>query len=641
MITYLLLVLPCFSIFSQKTSTDSLQQLLKKTPHSNSQYADIMNQLATANFYLNTDEAIKWANKALNISKKKHWKKEEALAQKTLGITNAVKNNMDNALSHFQESIKIAEENHFEEIASAGYHNLVGVYLYYFDEESEDAAKKIYITKAKEAQKKSLYYKKRINNPNEMAHGYSGMGGIFLKQADIEKDTAVLREVLDSALFYNHKAYNISKQEGNKFMEGISSINLCLALYGQTRYEEADQFAQLALDIGKKGNTYILTNASLAMADIKNKQKKKVSAKRYYKKAITLAQKTDLKHIEVDALKKLITLLIEENRGKEANQYFERYEAVQQKLNNQIQAMTTQLKTEKEEQKNIHLIKENNLLLSINQSYTFLVGGLITILFLTAFFASYLWRQRQTIKTQNRQLAEANETKNQFFSIIAHDLRGPVLSFQNISKKIYYLDKKGKEGDVNKMLAQVDFAAKNLNSLLDNLLNWSLIEENTFPYQPTEINLKSLSNEIYELFKPLADDKGVKLKQHIFADFIVFVDRNSLSTILRNLVSNAIKFSQSGGEVIISAKNKKENILLRVEDTGQGIPADVQKKLFSLNQKKVREGTHGEKGTGLGLVLCEKFTKLNGGKIEVQSQVGKGTLFTITLPRNVTSKINA
>ena len=631
--TYLLLILPFIPVFSQKNPTDSLENLLKKTARSDVQYVEIINQLASANFYLDTEKAVEWAEEALDISKDKKWQKEEANAQKILGITSAVKGDMKDALFHFQESIKIAERNNFEKIISGGYHNLVGVYLYYFDEEKENTAKTIYLSKAMDAQKKSFFYKKRINNPNEIAHAYSGIGGIFLKQADLEKDSIILREVLDSAFYYNYKAYNLATQEGNRFLEGISSLNISLTLYKQDRYEEAAKFAEIALNIAKEGNAYIHTHALLCMADIRNRQKKEVIAEEYYKSAIVHSRKAELKHIEVEALKKMISLLNKKNRGVEANQYFERYEAVQQKLNDQIQAMTTQLKTEKEEQKNIYLVNENNLLQSVNQSYTFIVGGLVAALLLGVFFMSYLWRQRQTIKTQNLQLTQANETKNQFFSIIAHDLRGPVLSFQNLSKKIYYLDKKGEEGDVDKMLEQVDFAANNLNSLLDNLLNWSLVEGNTFPYQPAKINLKDLSNEIYGLFKPLADSKGVKLKQHIFSDFIVLADRNSLSTILRNLVSNAIKFSHHGDEVVISAKNKKENILLRVEDTGQGIPVKIQKELFLLNQEKVREGTYGEKGTGLGLVLCEKFTKLNGGKIELLSQVGKGTLFTVTLPR--------
>ena len=278
------------------------------------------------------------------------------------------------------------------------------------------------------------------------------------------------------------------------------------------------------------------------------------------------------------------------------------------------------------------LIKENNLLQSLNQSYT-LIGIILIVSLLIAFgFIYYLWKQRQIINKQNALLTQVNATKNQFFSIIAHDLRGPVVAFQNLSKKINYLNQKGKEGDVNRMLHQVDFAAKNLNDLLDNLLSWSLIQENAFPYQPTSVNLKELSTEIYQLYLPQAKSKGIKLKQHIFADFIVKADRNSLSTIIRNLISNAIKYTDSGDEVRIIAKKIRGKIELRIEDTGRGIPHDIRTKLFLLNEEKIVEGTKGEKGTGLGLVLCKNFVDLNNGEIFVKSQLGKGTLFSVSLP---------
>lgn len=279
-----------------------------------------------------------------------------------------------------------------------------------------------------------------------------------------------------------------------------------------------------------------------------------------------------------------------------------------------------------------HLIKDNDLLQFLNRYYLFIGIILIGSLFVAIGFIYHLWNQRQIIKKQNALLAQVNATKNQFFSIIAHDLRGPVVAFQNLSKKINYLNKKGNEGDVNKMLHQVDLAAKNLNVLLDNLLSWSLVQENAFPYQPTFVNLKELSTEIYQLYLPLAKSKGIKLKQHIFADFIVNADRNSLSTIIRNLISNAIKFSNAGDEVRIIAKKSKDKIELRIEDTGIGIPPDIQTKLFFLNEEKLSEGTKGEKGTGLGLVLCKNFVDLNKGEIFVKSQLGKGTLFSISLP---------
>lgn len=265
-----------------------------------------------------------------------------------------------------------------------------------------------------------------------------------------------------------------------------------------------------------------------------------------------------------------------------------------------------------------------------NQS---IIGSfLFSIIIGASFLIYYLWKQRQTIALQNEQLKNINDKRNQLFSVIAHDLRGPIISFQNISKRIAYLQENGKAKEVDKMLKMTDVAAKNLNSLLDNLLSWSLTEQGNYPNNPTRINLKTLCEDSVELFKPLAQIKGVKLKQHTFADQFILADKNTMAIILRNLVNNAIKFSNYGDQVVLRSKKEKGKVLLEVKDTGIGISPQIQKYIFTLNDDKLKLGTEGEKGTGLGLVLCKQLVEMNNGNLTLQSQVGKGSQFTISFP---------
>lgn len=290
----------------------------------------------------------------------------------------------------------------------------------------------------------------------------------------------------------------------------------------------------------------------------------------------------------------------------------------------------------------ILFLNNEPILLNSNNSFNFsnisnqsIIGSLlfsIIIIIGALFLIYYLWKQRQIIALQNEQLKNINDRRNQLFSVIAHDLRGPIISFQDISKRITYLQENGKPQDVDKMLKMTDVAAKNLNSLLDNLLSWSLTEQGNFPNHPTRVNLKSLCEDCIELFKPLAEIKGVKLKQHAFADQFIFADKNAMAIILRNLVNNAIKFSTQGDQVVLRSKKTKGRVLLEVQDTGIGITPQIQKKIFTLNDDKVMLGTQGEKGTGLGLVLCKQLVEMNEGKLSLQSQVGKGTQFTISFP---------
>jgi len=285
------------------------------------------------------------------------------------------------------------------------------------------------------------------------------------------------------------------------------------------------------------------------------------------------------------------------------------------------------------------LSNESTLLASTNNfdlskiSRQSMIGGLLfSIIIGSLFLIYYLWRQRQTIVLQNEQLKNINDKRNQLFSVIAHDLRGPIISFQNISKRITYLQENGKPQDVDKMLKMTDAAAKNLNSLLDNLLSWSLTEQGNFPNHPTRINVKTLCEDSVELFKPLAEIKGVKLKQHTFSDQFILADNNAMAIILRNLVNNAIKFSKHGDQVVLRSRKVNGKVLLEVKDTGTGITPQIQEKIFTLNDDKVMLGTEGEKGTGLGLVLCKQLVEMNEGNLSLQSQVGKGTLFTISFP---------
>ncbi|MFK8006773.1 MAG: ATP-binding protein [Saprospiraceae bacterium] len=235
---------------------------------------------------------------------------------------------------------------------------------------------------------------------------------------------------------------------------------------------------------------------------------------------------------------------------------------------------------------------------------------------------------------QTKKLKKYNQMKDEFFAIIAHDLRGPVVSFQNMSRKVKFLNEEGSQKDVDVMLELVDTAADSLNTLLDNLLNWALIQKGIFPYRPNELKLEKMINETVQLFSPMAEIKGIRIEQNISDQILIKADKDAIKAILRNLVSNAIKFSSQGDLIKINAKTKNGNVLLQIEDSGMGMPPEVIEKLFVLHGEKIKRGTKGEKGSGLGLVLCKELIELNNGSIEVKSELEKGTAFSILVPRN-------
>lgn len=247
--------------------------------------------------------------------------------------------------------------------------------------------------------------------------------------------------------------------------------------------------------------------------------------------------------------------------------------------------------------------------------------------------------QNAEIKAQRDHLDDLNHTKNKFFSIISHDLRAPMGAFQSLSDIMDYNLKSKNYEELSEVTEEVVKQSKHVSLLLDNLLNWAVNEEGHFPYHPEKINVKKTLEESEAIFSPLAAYKNIDLTFKSDNNHEVLVDKNSFSTIIRNLVSNAIKFTPQSGEIAVTTEQLDENIIIKVQDNGAGIPEERYKKLFVLRENNSSSGTAGEKGVGLGLQLVYDFVQMNKGKIEVESEEGKGTSFIVSLPLGVKKEV--
>ncbi|NJL76817.1 MAG: HAMP domain-containing histidine kinase [Saprospiraceae bacterium] len=252
------------------------------------------------------------------------------------------------------------------------------------------------------------------------------------------------------------------------------------------------------------------------------------------------------------------------------------------------------------------------------------MGGL-SLLALLAFFIYQNYRNKtkanQLIIAQKAELEALNATKDRLFAIIGHDLRKPSLAFRGIGKKIDYLLKKQDFETLGKLSQTLEQAAFSLNTLLDNLLNWALQQRNVLPYHPVPINVAQATQEIYEQFQTIAAQKGIDLQFHLSEDAEVFADANAFTTIMRNLVDNAIKFTPVQGQVKVSSLLQEDKVVLQIADTGIGMEEEELNTLFQLKKSKSKKGTNGEAGTGLGLVLVNELVKLNKGAIQVKKSI--------------------
>ena len=245
--------------------------------------------------------------------------------------------------------------------------------------------------------------------------------------------------------------------------------------------------------------------------------------------------------------------------------------------------------------------------------------------------------EKALIKSEAK-LLESNKTKDKFFSIIAHDLKSPfnsIIGFSSLINKNFdkYNTKKQKE-----ILGIINEGVQNTYKLLENLLTWSQSQRGKIEFKPEKINLYLLSKDAIEFSSQSANSKSIELNCQITKNININADKDMISSIIRNLISNAIKFTPKNGEVtineslIVDEKNKEFTKII-VTDTGVGIPEETQAKLFQISENISTEGTDSETGTGLGLILCKEFVEKHGGEIWVESEVGKGTLVCFTIPK--------
>jgi len=243
--------------------------------------------------------------------------------------------------------------------------------------------------------------------------------------------------------------------------------------------------------------------------------------------------------------------------------------------------------------------------------------------------------QNELINDKNKELYESNVTKNKLFSIISHDLRSPFYALLGFSKMLI---NRYDSLNISKQKLYISYIYQNINStykLLENLLLWSQTQNDTIEYNPQIENVYDLVNETENMLSQILNAKNISFKQNIYRDIFIKADKDMILTILRNLISNAVKFTDKNGQITVTAfpSTQKHNFIdISVIDTGVGIPKEIQPKLFDITNNISTKGTEEEKGSGLGLTLCKEFVEKHNGTITVESNLGQGSKFTFTIP---------
>jgi signal transduction histidine kinase len=623
-ILFCIALLLVIKVNSQRRIIDSLHQ-------NNKEQASFSwnNQIAIAYLYVSPDSAIIYGNKALLLAEKEKNPKYLADVLTSVGVAYDYLNKQAFALDYFLRSLSISESIKDEQaIADANYYiadlfnglrELKTSRVYYFN------ALRIY---------------EKLGKQIDVASIYSSLGNNYFKA-----------KMYDSSIHYNRKAVALSRKLGDR------DLTLMMALSGLAddyiylgKEQEALPYIEEAEKIAiATGDDYYYAYCSMQKGFVAMAIGENEKAFDYAKETIKVGEKMKMDDLIMYANELLYKLYKKWKKPELALAYYEKYtEQIDTLLTKRkykaVDSLLTTYRLEKKD-KELELLQNQNQL-----KKAYLIGAIsaaLLMLIVIVLLVNSVKEKRKTVealeihnkiielqKDQIEQQAEyldnINQVKDRIFSIISHDLRGPISSLKGLMD---YMKSNSLSGEESALIVkELQQSTQSIDMLLENLLVWAQMQIRGDVYtEPININLHQAVSEVYDLYYPIANQKDINLINDIPNNLNLQFDKNHLFLVLRNLVSNAIKFTNNGGFVKLRA-SLTTTLKICVEDSGIGISEAETKKLFDVNTLFTKRGTNNERGTGLGLLFVKDYIEKNEGVLSISSTEGIGTVFCITLP---------
>lgn len=606
----------------------------------------------------NFEEALEYCRRGLAIYQQNKVPAGECYALTQLSLVYAKMGDFTKALEMEEKSLAIARENGDQYRQVVALHNICEWHLRLGN-----------LDQALQLTPEIAKLNPVLNDINGDIELYKLLGRIFYATNDHEQ-----------ALVNYQKALALAEKTNNASITAGVWQDMTLPLIALGRLEKAEKGLQkIILELGENRDSITLVSLTILLGDVKMAQSDYESAKsilfkaaEWYagktlylestqvyeklagaylkmgmpdhalaaaRKCMEYSKKTNSKSSTADAHLLLYKVYKELGDSKQALSEHESYTTLldsikTQDLRRRLSEERVKQNVEDLEIEKARAERESALLLVRNRLYITLGAVLLLILILGTYLYSQLRKTKKELSIQNQKLTTLNQEKDKFFSIIAHDLRSPLTAFQGVGEQLKYWLDKGDMTKLNKTSDLLSKSAANLSGLLDNLLSWALLNRGLMPYHPEKIEVKGHVTATFRIYENAAQIKGIQLHNRVQDDTMVMADSNALHAILRNLIGNAIKYTREEQEGRISVESEPAAngmVRVRVKDNGIGIPAEKLNTLFSLNKRSV-SGTAGEKGAGLGLLLCKELVELHGGELSVHSVEGQGASFTFTLP---------
>ena len=277
-------------------------------------------------------------------------------------------------------------------------------------------------------------------------------------------------------------------------------------------------------------------------------------------------------------------------------------------------------------------VENDNVLPHMLYSHKIQIIISVIVLFIVIGILAYAFITKDIINKQRKKLQNLNSSQNHFFSIIAHDLRSPFNAIIGFGELVQEAIDNELQDQSRAFIRQLNEASEKAFILLENLLQWSRSQSGRITLKPADFDISELAKDVLSLNALRAREKQIQLQNEIKEGTFVFADENTIGTVVRNLVSNAIKFTEEGGQVVLYTKQEHDTIIFSVKDSGIGISEEDLLSLFTFNPEREKAGTHAERGTGLGLIVSKDFVERNAGEIWVESKLNSGSVFSFSLP---------
>ena len=631
--------------------------------HQDSVYIELLLDLGSHMRFYKADSLYLLAEQAYGYSKKSGYPKGESQALTRLGDYFSDKGEFSKAIDYYESALQIAKEIGHAGLMLRNLNNLAGEFAYMGDYAKALSGYLDGIALAEESG-----HKKMLSIMNE------NIANLYASQKDYEQSLAFFKKVMKINEEIGNQVYiaetlsNLASvyADTGKLDYAMFNINKSIAIFEK---QKIDDWLAFAYEI--KGKVYLkqqnykwalywysqseMLHEKLddhrAKIDLFNGmaeaylgiQKDKLS-ERYAMQAFEISNRIQFMEGSQKCAKTLYDIYKNKGDFKTALEYHELFQRLSDTLSrNDNRKSLTMLKTKMEydKQKQV-LIAENERALAKQERYVNLTLAALLIFIVVTLLVHRgqkiqkklnreLKLKKDTLEAREKELRENIDTKNKLFSIIGHDLRGPIGALQGILNLL-------KNGDIDKN-EFLDFTPKltddvdHISFTLNNLLSWGQTQMNGAVTRPASIGLESLVRENINLLSEVAKKKSIKVKNEINGNVQVWSDGNQIDIVIRNLMSNALKFTPENGLITLKAEEYKEHWQLCIQDTGVGMDKITLEKLFSDSSNITTYGTNNEKGTGLGLSLCKEMVEKNKGKIWVESKLRIGSCFYFTLPK--------